>query len=319
LSVNYAVRLAKADPKPFFSTSGGIIGGPENQTEPLLQGSLNSSINNQNNLSSASPSFVLLDSSVVLDPANPLGTVLPTRDGLMIYQVQSGDTVSKIASKFDISKDSIFWNNSGLLSSSVKKGQEIVILPVEGVLYSTKSGDTLDSIAGLYGVNSGDIKKYNPNFEELLATAGNRLIIPNGKPLQKNTYVSQWPGDTLDLGNYFASPTTGWDWGQLHNYNAVDIANSCGTPVYAAADGLVIAVASDDGWNEGYGNNIEIEHPNGTYTRYAHLNKVLVDQGKYVLQGAEIGLMGNTGNVDGPTGCHLHFEVHGAKNPFAKF
>ncbi len=140
--------------------------------------------------------------------------------------------------------------------------------------------------------------------------------------MQKNTYVSRWAGDFLDLGNYFASPTTGWNWGRLHDYNAVDIANRCGTPVYAAAEGLVVEVANDDGWNNGYGNYIKIEHPiNGskTYTRYAHLSKVLVDKGIYVLQGAEIGLMGNTGNTIGQTGCHLHFEVYGAKNPFGKY
>lgn len=319
LAVNFVIRLVKADQKSVL-TSDGIAGGLATQSEPALAGSLNLAVNINNDSSDDGlAGFVLLDSSVILDPTNPLNTVLPTRNGLMIYQVQPGDTISKIAAKFDISKDSIFWNNPGLLSSFIKPGQEIIILPVEGVLYETKEGDTLDTIAGLYGVSAEEIKNFNPNFQELLQVTGNKLIIPHGRPLKKNTFVSRWPGDFLDLGNYFASPTTGWNWGRLHDYNAVDIANRCGTPVYAAAEGLVIEVGAIGEWNNGYGNYIKIEHPNKTYTRYAHLDELLVEKGKYVLQGAEIGLMGNTGNTHGPTGCHLHFEVYGAKNNFGKY
>ena len=317
LAVNFAIRLARADQNSVL-TSNGIIGGPESQSESVLTGSFNLAVNNSDPVLDGFAGFVLLDSSVISDPANPLNTVLPTREGLMIYQIQPGDTISKIAVKFDISTDAIFWTNSGLRLSFIKPGQEIVILPVEGVLHEIKEGDTLDSIAGLYGVSSEEIKKFNTNFQEFLQSPGNRLIIPHGRPLRKTNYVSRWPGDFLDLGNYFAIPTTGWNWGRLHYYNAIDIANSCGTPVYAAAEGLVIET-DDSGWNNGYGGYIKIEHPNKTYTSYAHLNKILIAEGKYVSQGAEIGLMGNTGNTHGPTGCHLHFEVHGAKNPFAKF
>ena len=316
LAVNLAVHLAKADQKPVLAPDG-IIGGPASQPESVLTGSLGLAANNEfapNELAG----FVLLESSVIADPANPLNTVLPTRDGLMIYQIQPGDTISKIAVKFDISTDVIFWANQGLRSSFVKPGQEIVILPVEGVLHEIRDGDTLDSIAGLYGIGSEEIKKFNPNFQESLQNSGNRLVIPNGRPLRKTNYVSRWPGDFLDLGNYFAIPAKGWNWGRLHDYNAVDIANACGTPVYAAAEGLVTETNSG-GWYNGYGGYIKIEHPNKTYTSYAHLSKILVDDGKYVSQGATIGLMGNTGNTHGPTGCHLHFEVYGAKNPFAKF
>lgn len=317
LMVNFVVRLARADQKPAL-IAGGVIGGPESQSESVLAGSFNNLAVNDNSVFGGFAGFVLLDSSVVSDPANPLNTVLPTREGLMIYQIQPGDTVSKISVKFDISTDAIFWTNPGLRSSFIKPGQEIVILPVEGVLHEIKEGDTLDSIAGLYGIDSEEIKKFNVNFQEFLQNPGNRLIIPHGRPLRKTNYVSRWPDDFLDLGNYFAIPTTGWNWGRLHDYNAIDVANQCGTPVYAAAEGLVIET-DDIGWNNGYGGYIKIEHPNKTYTAYAHLNKISVDGGKYVSQGAEIGLMGNTGNTHGPTGCHLHFEVRGAKNPFAKF
>jgi murein DD-endopeptidase MepM/ murein hydrolase activator NlpD len=114
--------------------------------------------------------------------------------------------------------------------------------------------------------------------------------------------------------NYFTKPTIGYDWGQLHHYNAVDIANACGTPVTAAAEGLVVDLSTDD-WDGGYGHMVLMEHPNGMGTRYAHLKTISVHIGDYLEQGAPIGTMGQTGDA---TGCHLHFEVIGAKNPFAR-
>jgi lysostaphin len=119
------------------------------------------------------------------------------------------------------------------------------------------------------------------------------------------------------LPGFFAIPTTGWNWGKLHNNNAIDIANACGTPIYAAAEGLVVEEFSN-GWNDGYGKYIVIEHPNNTRTKYAHNQRNLVSVGDYVLKGDQIGVIGNTGLTHGPTGCHLHFEVKGARNPFSK-
>ena len=91
--------------------------------------------------------------------------------------------------------------------------------------------------------------------------------------------------------------------------------------MYAAAEGIVVPDEKlgdgTEGWNDGYGIFVLLEHPNGTRTRYAHLGKVLVKAGEELRSGAIIGVMGNTGNTHGPTGCHLHFEVLGAKNPFA--
>jgi len=315
LLVYFGFRFLEVSQKPVLGF-GGVAGGLETQSESALAGFLGSA--DDQGSSDSFLGFILLDNSSFLAPDNPLNTILSTREGLMVYQVQSEDTISEIAAKFDISVEAILWTNSGLRSSLIKPGQEIIVLPVEGVLHEVKEGDTLDSIAGLYGVNAEEIKEFNPKFQEILQVPGDRLIIPHGQPLQKNNYVSRWTGDFLDLGNYFAIPTTGWNWGRLHDYNAVDIANRCGTPVYAAAEGLVIETNSG-GWNNGYGNYLKIEHPNKTYTLYAHLNKISVEEGKYILQGAPIGLMGNTGNTHGPTGCHLHFEIYGAKNPFAKY
>lgn len=134
----------------------------------------------------------------------------------------------------------------------------------------------------------------------ILGSSGPQILDPAGRSASR----------------YFILPASGLNWGRLHFDNAVDIADLCGRPVKAAAEGLVIEEFSNSRWNNGYGNYVLIEHPNGTKTRYAHTLKNSVRLGDYVSQGQLIALIGNTGNAKGATGCHLHFEVLGAPNPF---
>ncbi|WP_338405762.1 M23 family metallopeptidase [Candidatus Synechococcus calcipolaris] len=100
-------------------------------------------------------------------------------------------------------------------------------------------------------------------------------------------------------------------WGRIHR--GIDIAGPVGTPVVAAASGVV----TFSGWNSGgFGNLVEIRHTDGTLTLYAHNHRNIVRQGQYVQQGEQIALMGSTGRSTGP---HVHFEIHpqgrGAVNP----
>lgn len=163
--------------------------------------------------------------------------------------------------------------------------------------------------------NYQPIKPYLTNdVKEPNSVSTDGTTISNASTLKIS---SSSPNNINKISSYFAIPTSGRNWGALHDYNAVDIANKCGTPIFAANEGLVIESRSN-GWNAGYGSFIEIEHPNTIKTLYAHLDKNLVDIGDYVTKGSLIGNMGNTGNTDGPTGCHLHFEVHGSENPLAK-
>lgn len=90
-------------------------------------------------------------------------------------------------------------------------------------------------------------------------------------------------------------------WGSLHA--GLDIANSVGTPVYAAADGEVIA----SGPTPGFGLWVKIRDSQGTVTLYGHIDTTLVQTGERVMAGDQIATMGNRGNSTGP---HLHFEVH---------
>ncbi|MDP2696213.1 MAG: M23 family metallopeptidase [bacterium] len=259
--------------------------------------------------------FLLLDSGSLLNSSNPLSSLLPTRDGLMVYKIQAGDTLSTIAANFEISLNTVLWANRDL-SSVIRPGQEIVVLPVSGIAHQVQEGDTLEHIANLYSIGADRIIEVNPTIANGNLVTGTKIIIPGGRPNRE--YLSSLSDNTLvNLDGYFISPAVGWNWGRLHNYNAVDIANACGTPIYAAAEGLIVDESSY-GWNSGYGHYIDIEHPNSVVTRYSHTQRNVVSVGDYVLQGDLIAYIGSTGNTHGPTGCHLHFEVRGARNPFAK-
>jgi murein DD-endopeptidase MepM/ murein hydrolase activator NlpD len=114
------------------------------------------------------------------------------------------------------------------------------------------------------------------------------------------------------VGYYFRPIDNGRRSQGIHGRNAVDLADSCGTPIMASAEGRVL-IARNSGWNGGYGKYIVISHSNGTQTLYAHMSRVDTFSGADVVKGQVIGLVGTTGHS---TGCHLHLEIRGAKNPF---
>ena len=138
---------------------------------------------------------------------------------------------------------------------------------------------------------------------DLPALPGADHFLPDGK---LTGYL--WPAKGMLTSGY------GWRWGRMHA--GIDIAADVGTPIHAAASGVVQYA----GWNSGgYGNMVEIKHADGSMTRYGHMNAVYVQNGQRVSQSEQIGEMGSTGYSTGP---HLHFEVHpvasgGAVNPMA--
>ena len=82
----------------------------------------------------------------------------------------------------------------------------------------------------------------------------------------------------------------------------VDLAGPRGTPIFATADGVVVAAGPESG----YGNVVRIQHEFGFETVYAHQSRIRVKVGQQVSRGVQIGDMGSTGRS---TGSHLHYEV----------
>jgi len=101
---------------------------------------------------------------------------------------------------------------------------------------------------------------------------------------------------------FVISSPFGWRTVPFHEFHSgVDLAVSCGTPIVAAADGVVTYA----GWNGDLGNYTEISH--GTLsTGYGHQSSIVVTVGEQVKQGQLIGYVGSTGLS---TGCHVHFQA----------
>ena len=90
--------------------------------------------------------------------------------------------------------------------------------------------------------------------------------------------------------------------GRWANHQGVDYRAHYGTPVYAVANGTVVAASYSGGW----GNQVQIKHPSGLTTQYAHLASIAVRKGQTAKKGQVIGRVGSTGRS---TGAHLHFGL----------
>ena len=90
-------------------------------------------------------------------------------------------------------------------------------------------------------------------------------------------------------------------WGGKRQHKGVDYGAPSGTPIMSVADGTVKFA----GWQNGYGNAVEVQHSNGRSTFYAHMSQTTVRKGQKITQGDQIGNVGSTGWSTGP---HLHFE-----------
>ena len=252
---------------------------------------------------------------------------LRSRDGIIDYIVQTGDTISTIAANFGISVNTILWENDLNAYSLIRPGNKLVILPMSGIAHKVTRGDTLASIASKYGVDANIIMEANKLANAEMLSVDQKLIIPGGK----KTYYAQnkssnnvsaisviknllKPQDLRSTAsNKLAWPTVHARITQYASWRhyAIDIADKVGTAIYACDSG-VVEVA---GWGRGYGNQIVVDHGGGRKSRYGHLSKFYVKKGETVKKGEVIGLMGSTGNSTGP---HLHFEyiINGVKyNP----
>ena len=263
---------------------------------------------------------VALASDSGVASSNSFDNTISQNGQISVYVVRPGDSLSQIAEMFGVTVNTIRWTNDIGRNGNIQIGQTLVILPVSGVRYTVKDGDTISSIAKKYDGDQAEILEYN-DLEADTLSVGDEIIIPHGilseAPVAtKVTYSAPQGTNGPAYVGYYMRPVNGGIKTQgLHGYNAIDIGASYGTPILASAAGEVIVSKYLDGnpWFGGYGNYIVVKHPNGTQTVYAHLSQTLVQRGWNVQQGQVIGYMGSTGRS---TGNHLHFEIRGAQNPF---
>ena len=222
------------------------------------------------------------------------------------YQVQKGDSVSKIAVKFGISMDAIIASNNISNARRLREGEVLKIPNMDGIPYTVKKGDSLAKIASAQRVplevilDANDIRSDEIRQGELLFLPGARMA-PEALKLALGELLFIYPvrSRVTSPFGWRISPITG----ERHYHAALDLAGATGTTVKAAMDGTVSSV----GVNPTFGKFIILSHDGGYQTMYAHLSAVSARQGERVKQGGKIGEVGATGLSTGP---HLHFAVY---------
>jgi murein DD-endopeptidase MepM/ murein hydrolase activator NlpD len=226
------------------------------------------------------------------------------------YSVVGGDTVGKIAGRFHISVDTLYWANKNRLPNpnSISVGLRLLIPPVDGITMSVKAGDTLSGLASKYKTTTQGIVIAN-NLPDESITAGQILVMPVDPPPMPTT-KSGCTGNCSYTGGKLLWPVKGYyTISQYYSsrHPAIDLAAATGTPVIAAASGTVIYAGwKTSGGGVGGGIVVWINHNGKLYTTYNHLSAEFVSVGQTVSAGQRIGSVGMTGSATGP---HLHFEV----------
>jgi murein DD-endopeptidase MepM/ murein hydrolase activator NlpD len=279
-----------------------------------------------------------------------LHTIVPSRPRLEVqqYTVIPGDSIYGIAQRFNLQPETIFWGNYQVLADDVHRlspGQVLNILPVDGVFYEWRAGNSLNQVAEFYGATPESVLTLPANhlisanigdFDNTIIDPGTWLVIPGGRRgfvtwsapriTREDPTVARVLGAgfcTGPMDGPIGSGTYTWpieehrivgfDYSPPTNHYAIDIGTDSDPSILAVDAGVVVFA----GWNDwGYGNVIVIDHGNGWQSLYAHLSSMDLGCGAYVYQGDVIGQMGQTGNA---SGMQLHFELRsdtvGRPNP----
>lgn len=148
--------------------------------------------------------------SVIAKPQIVASAFKSNKD-ILIYIAKSGDTVGSIASKFNVTSDSIRWSND-LESSTINPGQKLYIPPMNGIVYVVKQGDTPASLAEKYSANKQQLIAFN-DAELTGLKVGERIIIPHG---QLATSSSASTTSSYSVAGF------PWGSGPVYGYNGYD-------------------------------------------------------------------------------------------------
>jgi murein DD-endopeptidase MepM/ murein hydrolase activator NlpD len=264
------------------------------------------------NLGSAVGDVSMGRDTTIIKPLAIPTSALPNRAPIF-YTVKAGDTLAGIAKALGVPFREITWSNPGL-RVPLKVGVVLRLPPVSGFVVAVKSRDSLASLAAAYGLDPVTIVDFNRIRGQL--TPGSILVIPVDPDVGPNL-SSGVPADPLKPGQLVCpilgapiiqkfGPTSfqlepAYD-GFQHFHTGVDILATYGTPINAAAGGIVTAV----GPAFDFGIRVEVTDSYGLVEIYAHMSEVSVGIGQPVQQGDRVGLVGSTGLS---IGSHLHFQL----------
>ena len=204
---------------------------------------------------------------------------------------------------------------TAVIETTDKNGKVTTTEITETVLVISLTHKTPDEMAADYHFTTRQNTYLHllqdPQYEELwaellggFAQGGGELMTPDSTRTPTGTL--QWPlpvaGTITSQFGHRVDPITG----EVSSHTGTDIACAEGTPILAAADGIVTVANGLDSWGGSYGYYIQINHGGGLETLYAHCSSICVTTGQQVQAGQVIGYVGHTGRV---TGSHLHLET----------
>ena len=205
---------------------------------------------------------------------------------------------------------------TAVIETTDKNGKAITTEITETVLVISLTHKTPDEMAADYHFTTRQNTYLqllqDPQYEELwtellggFAQGSGKLMSPDSTRTPTGTL--QWPlpvaGTITSQFGHRVDPITG----EVSSHTGTDIACAEGTPILAAADGMVTVANGLDSWGGSYGYYIQIDHGGGLETLYAHCSSICVTTDQQVQAGQVIGYVGHTGRA---TGSHLHLEVH---------
>ncbi|MFD1176548.1 peptidoglycan DD-metalloendopeptidase family protein [Paenibacillus puldeungensis] len=271
---------------------------------------------------------VKADPNKVMTTDEAVKKILRGDEEAISYEVQEGDTISSIASRFDVTQKELFHNNPevkelsmqigtvlnikamqpSITVKTVERTSETLLMEPEVIIRkseSMKAGKSKVISLGAAGLKTmlyrvtkenGQVIDEEWLGQEVVKKAAPKIVLRGTKViLGEGSGQFAWPVASARMTSSY-----GERWGRTHK--GVDLVSS-NRSILAADDGVVIFT----GEKTGYGNCIIINHKNGYETLYGHLSKISVKKGQVVEKGTKIGVMGSTGRS---TGTHLHFEIH---------
>lgn len=268
-TVNSAISTTRSQQNPLDQLSSAQIALTAAQMAQLPEiKAVRSQADSDSILLAQTPS----DTTILAKP-QIVPTAQKSKQGIIQYVAQAGDTVQSIADKHNITVESIRWSNS-LSGNAVAVGTKLVIPPVNGLVYTVKAGDTPAGLAARYRSDESQIITYN-DAEISGLKPGEQIIIPNAlksAPLTYGVFVASYGGNGYDYGycTYYAASKVSVpnNWGNANTWDN-----------YAAASGWTVssspragAIAQNDGGWLGHVAYVEAISPDGTMVKYSDMN-----------------------------------------------
>ncbi len=231
------------------------------------------------------------------------------RTEVISHTVTAGNTLYGIGFQYDLDLNTLLWANPSLNPENplLQIGQQLRILPVQGVYHIVDEGETVELIAAFYGVPPTHISNYPPNnlYPPFELQAGQRLIVPYGRQRSANE-----PVPPLVVSSPMAWPLVGLISKGFHSeqHPGLKINAPEGSLVEAATQGTVESVSENQG-----GVIVVLTHGNDLESWYGHLLETSLEVGNSVALGETVGRVG--GSESDEAGSYLYFAVYQAGEP----